>query len=615
MPLGSDPAIAPAEFMNAGQPPQDSGIDEVADKIWEKYEAARSYRRMYDKDWPRFYLMYAGRQWDGRQHDWQATPVVNMVFSTINTIVPILTDSRPQISVIPRSPETDHIARVLGLIVEWLWEKNDMDVQLPKTMLNAMIFGNSFVKVFWDASAAEGQGDVRVVGIDPVHIFISPHARSLDRAEYVIHAENLPRKTVERIYASALDPKIQGAQDPKLTLERTVTSQMESRKNPLFFTSTDGAATYGYKGTGDSAGADTESDLVTVLECWERGQDGVIIQTVVVNDKTILQRPSPFEHGRFPFVQFVDMAHDWTVWGMGEVQQIEKLQLSINRRRGHILDILNYTAHPMFAYDPTAIGNADAIMPRPGLKIPIEGALQAAGWIQPPAVPTALFQVSEMDQSDVDMVLGRVDSLTGERIPGVEAGVAIDQLKESATVRMRLKSRNMEASIRRIGELKVSLIQQYYTSERIFQVAGLEAMTVEKPLTVDGFLSVNKPNGQMNPDGSPAMDNQIPPMANATFDVRVGAGSTLPVSRSALYQKVVELFGLGIVDDVEVLKNSGLPRWEEILMRSRQYWMMRQQGAMEQEMAMNEQAPQEEEPDMTDDELESEVASEATPVG
>lgn len=607
---------SPVEFKPAIDVSQEIMPRDEVDICWNEWHEASQYDRQFKKDWSRFYTIYARGGTYSARAPWQSDPVVPLAWSAIQTVVPILTDSRPQITVVPRTPETQRIASVLGLLVGWNWEQNDLDIKLPKTMVNAMIFGNGFLKVVWDQAARRGMGDIRVFEVDPMNVFISPYARTLEEADYVIHAENLPRRMVERMYPGLIDPTNRGIEEPALSVERTITSQHQSAVggvNAPFMQLTDGSGV-GRVGSGGGS-SDSGGDRVTVLERWKRTPEGMK-QTVVVNRQLIMDRISPFEHDRFPFVHFVDHPHSWTLWAMGEIQPIEKLQDSINKRRGHIMDILNYTANPILIVDPALIDDFDSLEARPNLVIPAEGGPAAAGWLTPPSVPSALFEVTTLDKVDLDAILGNVDVQKGARPPGVEAGVAIELLQEAANVRMRQKSRHMENSLRKLGELFVAMIQQFYTTERVFKIAGREIMALEKPITQDGgFLFVNRPTeGEMGPQGPEMqMQNEIPPMSEAEFDVQVKPGSTLPVSPAQEFNKALVMYQNQIADDEYVWKTSQAARWEEEAARSRMFWGMKMQQQLLMEQAKSAAAPQEEENyQMSDDETNAALAEGAS---
>src|SRR5690349_20509555 len=216
---------SPVEFEPSYSPDmEDPALNDIVERTWACFNEARNYDKQYKKDWDRWYRLYEGKHWSGSAREWQSQPVINLTFSVIETITSILTDSRPQVQVVPRAPENDRVALVLGHIVEWLWESNDLDIKLPKSVKNSLIFGNAFLKVTWDPTARGGLGDIKIFEVDPVNIFISPYARTLEEADYVIHAENLPKRLVARMYPQ-LNPEARGVEEPSLTPKRDITNQ------------------------------------------------------------------------------------------------------------------------------------------------------------------------------------------------------------------------------------------------------------------------------------------------------------------------------------------------------------------------------------------------------
>ena len=150
----------------------------------------------------------------------------------------------------------------------------------------------------------------------------------------------------------------------------------------------------------------------------------------------------------------------------------------------------------------------------------------------------------------------------------MEAAAAIEALTEAANTRMRLKVRYLEASLRQTGRLVVSLIQQFYNTQRVIRIAGKDGEELLD--AVLDFVSVNQPGGQGGEEVS--LENIIP--KDSEFDIRIGAGSTLPVSRQSRFQQALQLYQVGAIDQVELLKHSGWPRFEEVIARM----MQAQQG-------------------------------------
>lgn len=562
--------------------------EEVVSSTWESIKAGQSKKRRISKEWGKFYRQYAGKHWDSVRPEWMSEPVINYTFSTIETILPILTDSRPQISVVPFEPDDVNISNVLTQIVDMLWEFNQMDTKLPKVMKNTLIFGNGFVKVDWDASARNGLGEIRITNIDPEYLVVDPEATDTDNARWMAQVQNVPLSRIKEnpVWASRIEDIRVGEYEPEYTIERSVASQSAGRKSqPSVIRNTDGsgalATTQNTKGEFKSYGSRKDDERVTLAEVWKKEylETGAyyIRKIVVCNNVVLEDTQSPLGHNMFPFVHFPDYALGWQFWAMGEVQQVEKLQQEINRRRGLMLDIMKFTAMPLLVVDPTSGVDYENMVSRPGMVVPAIGGMQAVGWLHPPSMPGELFAMNDRDKQDFDSILGNVDVLQGRRPTGIEAAAAIEALNEAANTRMRLKVRYMESALRQVGLLMVKMVQKFYTTERIIRVAGRDGFTLIDPN--QDFMKVNEVTG-MDEAGNPMMSNPIP--QDAEFDVRIASGSTLPVSRQSRYRQAMEMFINGAIDQIELLKSASWPRWEEVVVRMQQMAMAAQATGFEE---------------------------------
>lgn len=587
---------SPATYGDKGDPQQGGAAipslansvkdQEIVKSVWKGETRAKENKHAICKpnDWRRYQLLYNDYHWIDHREPWQATPTINMTFAAVNAILPVITDNRPQIAVIPREPDDNQIADILRAVIEWLWEDNNCDVLLPKTILNTLIFGNGFWKIIWDPTARQGLGDIRVINVDPVNVFVNPEATSFDDASEVYHVEQLPISYIEGQYPDKVGQLRGGVKDPSVIIHRPQMSQRDASKSGGVL---DVATTTGTDVTTYSAGASSRTgpdtkDSCTVCQRWMKDRKtNRWRDTVVAND--VLLKDELSEDNLVPMIHFMDYPIPWSFWGTGEIQHVESLQYEINRRRGMILDILMFCSSPMLVVDPASGIDIDSVVAMPGVTIPAEGGASAVSWLIPQMDLTGLFQLNDRDKQDFNDILGNVDVMRGVRPEGIEAGVALEYLGEAANTRMRLKVRLMEASLRRAGNILVKFIQKYYTTQRVFRIVGNEFSESGSPLpAAEGdFFSINQPVG-VSDAGQPELENAIPP--DAEFDVRIGAGSTLPVSKTSRFQQAITLFDRGALDEEELLKSSGWPRWEEVLSRimaQRQAMAMGQMGGME----------------------------------
>ena len=592
---------SPATYASKGDPSKDVGgpgeplsssdqsqdENELVQQSWRRYEEIRDhkYTQVRPADWRRYALIYGDQHWDVTTYEeWQSTPTINLTFAAIHAILPIITDNRPQIAVIPREPDDEQIADVISKVIEWLWEYCDLDQLLPATMLNTLIFGNGFWKIMWDPNARGGAGDITVVNVDPVNIFFNPEATSIWKATEIYHVEQMPMSWIKAMYPDKADLVREGVQDGNIIVNRPQLPQKgQGRSGDIDIRSTTGSMAYKVPSSAATAVDSPQKKTATVAERWlyehetNRWRKIVIANRVLLSDE-ITDFDTP------PFIHFVDYPVPWTIWASGEVQHVENLQYEINKRRGMMLDILRHCAMPMLVVDPASGVDHETIKAKPNLVIPAEGGPQAVGVLAPQMDLGGLFNVNDRDKQDFNDILGSVDIMLGKNPTGVEAGVALEQLAESANTRLRLKVRLMEGALRRAGHILLKMIQKHYTTHRIFRIVGNEFQNgVAQP---QQFFAVNQPTAmQANPETGEEEpvygegSNQIPP--DAEFDVRIGAGSTLPVSKAARFQQAITLFDRGAIDQQELLKSAAWPKWEEVLSRmqmQQQQMMMAQQG-------------------------------------
>lgn len=534
----------------------------IANSVLNAYREAKRFRAQFDKNWERWYRLYAGQHWDGPRPEWRSTPVVNFIFSTIETILPIMTDNNPQINVVPKNQDSQQMSAIMGTIMEKLWCTNSMPMKLPETIKNALKYGTAIQKVWWNPKMSDGLGDVAVSVVDPRHFYPSPGAKNIQDAAYVIFAANVPLDSVIRDFPDCKGKIEGGIWDPELTVQKTITSQRVD--SGVFLgpvSNTLGTATTEFRG--NLQGKDGTMDrnkLCTLIEWWHRDDSGQTWVTIMANGYLLKHDKNPFNHNKFPFVRYIDYIVPSMFWGMGEIQQLEKLQENINQRRAQITDILRLTANPPFVADADSGVNPKAMTNRPA-SIIYKNRGSEVRWLTPPQLPSALFELQDLDKKDFDAISGVLDVTQGRRPTGIEAASAIAELQEAAQTRIRFKVRIMEESLRELGEMMLSLVQQFYDMPRTIRIKAGSAGGAQ-------FVQLN--HEQMNPMTQSVEKINDPSVGE--YDVEIGVGSTLPKDKTGKANQMIELFQMGVVDRRAVLENIGLApeEYEQLIARMEQ---------------------------------------------
>jgi hypothetical protein len=90
----------------------------------------------------------------------------------------------------------------------------------------------------------------------------------------------------------------------------------------------------------------------------------------------------------------------------------------------------------------------------------------------PPALPEYIMRAAEMMVNGIEKLSGITEVTEGRRPGQVTSGVAIESLAVMAQTTIRLKARQIEGLIQRMGQKLIPRIFAYYTADRIFNLVG-----------------------------------------------------------------------------------------------------------------------------------------------
>jgi hypothetical protein len=141
-------------------------------------------------------------------------------------------------------------------------------------------------------------------------------------------------------------------------------------------------------------------------------------------------------------------------------------------------------------------------------------------------------------------------------------------MDEYGTRRVKSWLKNaVEPALRQLGRVVQQFSQAIYTSHKVMnivmtdEIANQKQIEINIPVYDDAGYLVEKHNDYNS----------------AKFDVRVVAGSTLPVNRWAYLDELKGLYQMGIVDDIAVLGETDIRNKEDIAKRKSIYMDMKSQ--------------------------------------
>jgi hypothetical protein len=133
----------------------------------------------------------------------------------------------------------------------------------------------------------------------------------------------------------------------------------------------------------------------------------------------------------------------------------------------------------------------------------------------------------------------------------------------------------IEPALKQVGKCVMEYSQSVYTSNKVFRIIQPNALQDPKEVEINipMYNDMGKAVGKY-------MDYE-----SAQFDVRLIAGSTMPVNRWAYLEELKELMQLGVIDDIALLAETDIKNKQNIAKRKSQMSQMQGQvSAMEEQV-------------------------------
>jgi hypothetical protein len=585
-------------------------------------EQGKKHLAEREKDWDKADQYYDAKQWPNSRPKWRASPVANVCRPTIETILPILTDTSPGFSFSGRNPDDFDFANTMTDVNKNWWETENMDYKIPVWIKDALMYPVGILKVIWNDDLKAGLGDVDVSVVDPKAILVRKGTLDFDQTcPWVVHLMSKTVGDLKRAFPELA--QIIRADGSGKELDQ----EYGSNKNKAYSGDIIPVAITTQKTTlRNLTDVEKHSDVsedVLIAECWATdetiedyqdkeetpkkddngqlvlGEDGKpVIESAIVNkqryknpngkvitiipsQRILLQsKPSPRDDGRKPFVRLVDHIRGRKFYGDGEINEsVIKVQDLLNSVLAVIMDhakLMNnsgWVIDQSTGIDPQMISNGVG-------QILIKTGPGTVERLTPPEIPSQLFRLYTVLFQLADYETGVHDETRGRKPTGVTANSAIQTLQEASQTRIRLKDRNLECSLTQLGYLVIATMLQNYRLPRIVKITGQGAnpqfyeIFIDK--TAEGYVYHQQKYNtveELNPDGSTTTryvpENQwtVSKPSRGLFDISVTSGTSLPYAKDKRASLALTLFDKKLIDQKEVLTAVDWPRKEEVMQR------------------------------------------------
>lgn len=518
--------------------------------VYSKFKQSYVAKAPLMKKWQEYMSAYEGTYFKNESRpDYKSNQVSNLVFSTIEAIRPIMTDNNPKFIAVPTSPEGQEFSTDVQMALDFEWEREKLATKLPAQLIPMLVYGTAVWFVQWNGKEGD-YGNINIKPIDPFNIFPDPLAENIDNSEYIVYATYKNANQLKQMFPN----KASAIEGSRINMSELVANRDEN----------------------DSQ----EENQVLVLEMWCR--DWTTMDENV-KDEQVLKYPkgrvitclpelgiilddkkNPYKDGKFPFVLMKNYDVPFKFWGVGEVEQILSPQIYINELTNQIIDNAKSTANMQWIIDKNSGIGQGKLTNRPGLVIRKNPGSEVRR-DTPPPMPTYVRETIDVMKADIQDISGVLDSLKGEKQTGVVAASAILALQEASQSRIRLKIKIMESNLSELANMVYSRMQQFWKLDRWVRITDIEG----NPL----FREI----------GQRVLQND--------YDLKVQAGSTMPVNKNAMMDLMIRLAqtnaedGLPVVDRKAILEYLPVGDKKAITERFSELQAKQEQQQLEQQQA------------------------------
>ena len=292
---------------------------------------------------------------------------------------------------------------------------------------------------------------------------------------------------------------------------------------------------------------------------------------VIIGDKKLYERILPTD--KYPVIPFMNI-HTRTPYPMSDVRIVKGMQEYINKTRSLIIAHATTSTNTKILVPEGSVDmkEFEEKWAQPGVAIPYDPTDGAPMPVQPTPLPNELYANEQTAKTDIDHQLGLYEMMMGNSQAAPQTYKATISLDEFGQRKIKSKLADIEVGLTRVAEVAIPMMQQLYTTEKIFRVV--------QPNNTTSEYMINK---RMYDDKTAEL-KIINNITIGKYDVIVVAGSTLPTSRYAELEFYMDAYAKGLIDQQEVLKKTEIFDMEGVMQRTDMIGQLQSQleQAMEQ---------------------------------
>jgi len=262
-----------------------------------------------------------------------------------------------------------------------------------------------------------------------------------------------------------------------------------------------------------------------------------------------------------------------SVYPMSAVSPLMGKQEELNKAHQIMIHNANLSSNLRWLYEEGSVPEDEweQYSSSPGALLKYRQGFATPTPVQPLPLNNAFYSITQQGKNDLEYLSGISPAMQGVQGAEHETYRGLLALDEFGTRRIKAWMQSIvEPSLEHLGRVFTEIAQKTYKAHKVFRIVNPNNLDEEKAVEI---------NVPIYNDFGRAVEKYLD-YGTAKFDIRMVAGSTMPINRWALIDEYFKWFQAGLIDDIAMIGETDIRNKENIIKRKSLYSQL--QGQLEQ---------------------------------
>ena len=528
----------------------------------------------------------------------QSSMPMDRLYSAIEQFKAIITSKTPKFSAVGREDSDNKLANVWRTILEYIWDRSDGNEIFKQVVHDYAVTGLGYFYCYLDKDGDYGRGEVKFTYVDPFRVYVDPNSRNryFDDASGMIVSTILSEQQLIDLYPQMNQPIEEGS-------DKTLIDEIEGISGEEDYPNSTNKTTMESFTPDNSKDKDYGVNKYRLLEYYRKvrvpfyrvidtrtGDERIMTQedfAQMAQDKDFAKA---IERQLIDYVEvtqprikltctvgqivlyemicdtdiypIVPVPNIWTntPYPMSDVRKNKSFQRFLNKTVSLITSHAQASAGLKLLVPQGSVSDIEELerdWANPNATIEYDPSFGEPHFPQPAPLASSILTLPKMIEGYIDLNIGIFEMMQGSTEAAPKTYSATMMMEDVGQRRSKSKLRDIEGSLKRLGQVAYNLAKQHYGFKKTFRIVqpnnDLTEFTINKRLYDDKTKELQ------------SIENDI---SVGQFDIRIIGNSTLPSNKWGEWQIYMEAYQAGLIDRVEALKKTEIFDKEGILQRT-----------------------------------------------